>query len=182
MSIGRMAGGLVTGIDTLNRWVGSACAWLVVLLVVITTADVLLRYLFSVSFIALHELEWHLFAVVFLLPAGFALLRDAHVRVDIVYQRLGPRARRWINIAGILMFLLPTCYLVIATAMPLVARSWALGEGSGSPMGLPARYALKAMIPLGFFLLGLQGVAELLKLVLGRPGPGDARAPEPGAE
>lgn len=176
MSVERIADGVITGIDTLNRRVGDVCAWLVVLLVLVTTADVLMRYLFSISVMAVHELEWHIFAVVFLLPAGFALLRDAHVRVDIVYQRLGPRARRWINIAGILLFLLPTCYLVIATAMPLVARSWAIGEGSDSPMGLPARYALKAMIPLGFLLLGLQGMSELLKLVLGRSVPGDGRA------
>lgn len=182
MSIERIAGGVITGIDTLNRRVADACSWLVVLLVLITTADVLLRYLFSISVMAVHELEWHIFAVVFLLPAGFALLRDAHVRVDIVYQRLSPRHRRWINIAGILLFLLPTCYLVIATAMPMVSRSWAMGEGSDSPMGLPARYALKAMVPLGFFLLGLQGISELLKLVLGRPGPADGRASGIGAE
>ncbi|NDY41925.1 TRAP transporter small permease subunit [Dissulfurirhabdus thermomarina] len=145
--------------DALNDAVGRAASWLSLALVVLVTVDVALRYLFRVSFVAAQELEWHLFAVLFLLGAGYTLRHDAHVRVDVFYQRFGPRTRALVNLLGCLFFLFPGCFLVIKTSWPFVAASWRALEGSPDPGGLPYRFALKAMIPLAFVLLALQGVS-----------------------
>ncbi len=90
-------------------------------------------------------------------------MKDGHVRVDIFYARLSPRRQALVNFVFALLFLFPTCFLLIKTSLPFIARSWAVLEGSPDPGGLPARYLLKAAIPAGFFLLGLQGLSETIK-------------------
>ncbi len=153
-------------IDTLNEITGRAVSWLTLLMVVLVTADVLLRYLFHVSFVAVQELEWHLFAVVFLLGGGYTLKHNGHVRVDVVYQRLGRRTRAWINILGCVFLLFPGCYLMIKTSIPFVESSFSLNETSPDPGGLPARWLLKLMIPAAFMLMGLQGVALFVQSIM----------------
>ena len=150
-------------IDGLNDGVGRTVSWLTALMVVVTTMDVTLRYVFNVSFVFVQDLEWHLFAVIFLCAAGFTHLKDGHVRVDIIYSRLSPGKKAFINFAFALLFLFPTCFLMIKTSLPFIERSWAVLEGSPDPGGLPARYLLKAAIPVGFFLLALQGLSETIK-------------------
>ncbi|MFQ5848991.1 MAG: TRAP transporter small permease subunit [Candidatus Binatia bacterium] len=155
--------GLVRWIDRINDRVGRASSWLTALMVVVTTSDVILRYLFNTSYVFIQELEWHLFAVLFLMAAGYTHLRGDHVRVDIFYTRLSPRAQALLDLVFGMLFLFPTCFLLIKTSIPFVARSWAVLEGSPDPGGLPARYLLKAVIPVGFTLIGLQGISETIK-------------------
>ncbi|MCZ6690976.1 MAG: TRAP transporter small permease subunit [Planctomycetota bacterium] len=153
----------VRWIDQLNDRVGRATSWLTAVMVVVTTSDVLLRYVFNTSFVFIQELEWHLFAVLFLMAAGYTHLKGKHVRVDILYTRLSPRRQALVDLVFGLLFLFPTCFLLIKSSLPFVAHSWAVLEGSPDPGGLPARYLLKAVIPVGFILIGLQGISETIK-------------------
>ncbi len=166
-------------LDSINRTVGRAVSWVSLIMVLVVTVDVIMRYMFKKTFVFVQELEWHLFGVLFLIGAGYTLLYDAHVRVDVFYQRLSPKTQAWINFLGCLFFLLPGCYLVIATSMKFLAASWAIGEGSPDPGGLPARYVIKAMIPLGFTLIAIQGIPMTLRslmVILGKTNtPSEAR-------
>ncbi|MDX1708647.1 MAG: TRAP transporter small permease subunit, partial [Desulfobacterales bacterium] len=94
-------------IDALNQWVGRGVAWVTLGLVLVVFVDVVMRYLFKTSFVFTQELEWHLFGFIFLIGAGYTLLHDGHVRVDIIYQRVGFKTRAWINLCGVLLFLIP---------------------------------------------------------------------------
>jgi TRAP-type mannitol/chloroaromatic compound transport system permease small subunit len=146
-------------IDTLNEWVGRGVAWVSLALVLVIFIDVVLRYLFDTSYVFVQELEWHLFAFIFLIGAGYTLLHDGHVRVDIIYQRLGTKARAWINLLGVLLFLIPGCAMVIETSWKFVLNSWNVLEGSPDPGGIPLRFIIKGMITIGFILLLLQGIS-----------------------
>lgn len=152
---------LANAIDQLNEWFGRLTAWLVVALVLLVCYDVSMRYLFQAGSVALQELEWHIFALIFLLGAAYTLKHDEHVRVDVFYQskRMTPRRRAMVNLFGCLFMLLPFCVLMIVSAMPFVEMSFGWSESSPDPGGLPYRWLLKAMIPAGFVLLFLQGVA-----------------------
>jgi len=142
---------------------------------------------------ALIELQWQAFGAIFLLAAPYTLLKDAHVRVDVLFDRLPKKARAWIDVVGHAAFLLPFCGLMVYLSWPPVRRSWELLETSPDPGGLPF-YPIKTLIPLTFVLLGLQGLAELIKRVhvLRRPeeaedaagddeAAGDAGGPDPKA-
>ena len=153
-------------IDQFSEITGKGVSWLAFLMVILVTADVVMRYLFHVSFVALQELEWHLFALIFLLGGAYTLKHNAHVRVDLFYQRLGKKGRAWINLAGCLIFLFPGCYLVVTTSIPFVHASFSLHEMSPDPGGLPARYVLKMAIPAAFIMMALQGVSMLIHSLL----------------
>lgn len=156
---------LVRRIDALNDRVGRSFAWLAFLMVLVTTTDVTMRYLFRTSYVFVQELEWHLFAVLFLMGAGYTHLKGDHVRVDIFYARLGAKAKAWIDLVGSVVFLFPTAFLLVWTSIPFVRQSWQVLEGSPDPGGIPGRYILKAVLPIGFFLIGLQGISEFVKNV-----------------
>ncbi len=165
---------LIRGIGMLSEMSGLAASWLSLLLVLMVSTDVFLRYLFNITFVAVQELEWHLYALIFLLGSAYTLKYNAHVRVDVIYQRLSKRTRALINVVGCLIFLFPGCFLVIKTSIPFVESSWAMHEGSPDPGGLPGRYLLKAAVPLAFALTALQGVSmfyENLMILLGRRAP-----------
>ncbi len=146
-------------IDTLNEQVGKAVGWLTTALVLIVCYDVFTRYLLNQSSIGVQELEWHLFAVIFLIGAAYTLKHDRHVRVDVLYTNFSPKTKAWVNLLGSLVFLIPFAVLVIWASQNFVGNSWRIGEVSPDPGGLPARYLLKACIPAGFVLLLLQGVS-----------------------
>lgn len=150
-------------LDAVNRAIGRGIAYVSLLMVLVVTADVIMRYVFQMTFVFVQELEWQLFGVLFLVGAGYTLLYDAHVRVDVFYQTMSPKAQAWINVIGCLFFLFPGCFLIIATSWQFVAASWAVNEGSPDPGGLPARYLIKAMIPLGFTLVAVQGIPMTLR-------------------
>ena len=125
-----------------------------------------LRYVFSLSFVAVREVEWHLYALIFLLGAAYTLKHDAHVRVDVIFQYFGPRTRALVNVLGTLLFLLPGCWLLIKTSINFVQYAYMIGEVSPDPGGLPLRWLIKAAIPFGFGLVALQGVAFLIRNLL----------------
>ncbi|MCB2148479.1 MAG: TRAP transporter small permease subunit [Deltaproteobacteria bacterium] len=146
-------------IDRSNEAVGRMVSWISLLLVLVVFVDVVMRYLFKVSFVFTQELEWHLFAFIFLIGAGYTLLHDGHVRVDIIYQRLGVKGRAWINFLGVIFFLIPGCYLVISTSWHFVSNSFSMLEGSPDPGGIPYRFIVKGTMTVGYVLLLLQGLS-----------------------
>lgn len=153
-------------IDGLNEWIGRGVAWVTLSLVIVVFIDVVMRYLFNTSFVFTQELEWHLFGFIFLIGAGYTLLHDGHVRVDIIYQRLGFKARAWVNLVGVLLFLLPGCIMVITTSWKFTLNSFSILEGSPDPGGIPFRFIIKGCIPLGFTFLLLQGLSLGIHSVL----------------
>lgn len=169
---------LANFIDKINESVGRFVSWITALLVAVIFVDVVMRYAFNKSFVFTQELEWHLFGFIFLMGAGYTLLHDSHVRVDILYQRLSPKAQAWINFIGTLLFLFPGCFLIISTSLKYVMSSYAVMEGSPDPGGIPWRFLVKSCIPAGFLLVWLQGVSLLIRSLLTILGRDRARAPK----
>lgn len=152
-----------TFIDATNERVGKATAWLTTILVLLFCYDVITRYIFNSSSVAMFELEWHLFSIVFLVGAGYTLKHDRHVRVDILYAKFPPKGKAWVNLLGTLLFLIPFCLLIFRGTLPYIELSWKIDEGSSDAGGLPHRYIIKSFMLLGFVLLFLQGIALILK-------------------
>ena len=151
-------------LEMVSEFSGRATAWLAVVLVLLVSYNVGMRYLFhSDQSVAPQELEWHVFALLFLFAAAYTFKHDDHVRVDIFYQRLSARGRAWVDFIGGLVVLLPFCLLIIVSAWPFVTNAYVMGEGSPDPGGLAYRYLLKAAIPGGFILLSLQAIASILR-------------------
>ena len=153
-------------IESFSEWSGRATSWLVLLLALVICYDVAMRYLFQDGSVALQELEWHLFALIFLFGAAYTLKHNEHVRVDVLYQNpriMDARRRAWVDFLGTLLFLIPFCLLVITGSFPFVEGAWNSSEGSPDPGGLPARWLLKAAIPIGFTMLLLQGIAMMIR-------------------
>ncbi len=146
-------------IDTLNDWVGRIVAWATALVVLIVFIDVVMRYLFNTSYVFTQELEWQLFAFIFLIGAGYTLLQDGHVRVDIFYQRLSSKQQAWVNFIGVIFFLIPGCLMIIITSFNFALTSFNIMEGSPDPGGIPYRWLIKSCIPVGFILVLLQGLS-----------------------
>lgn len=150
-------------IDSFNETIGVAVSWLTGILVITVCYDVFTRYVVNASSVAVQELEWHLFAVIFLAGSAYTLKTDKHVRIDIVYQKLPERGKATVNFIGTILFLVPFAVLVIWTSKDFVLNSFAIHESSPDPGGLPARYLLKALIPLSFVPLLLQGLVLIFK-------------------
>lgn len=155
---------LSRAIDALNGCVGSAVRWLVVAAVLISAGNAAVRYAFSTSSNAWLELQWYFFAAIFLLCAGYTLLRNEHVRIDVLFDRLSRRARAWIDVFGTLFFLLPFASLIIWLSWPVFVDAFVHGEMSTDAGGL-IRWPVKLLIPIGFALLALQGISELIKRI-----------------
>ena len=149
-------------IDRLNEFVGRWVSWLVLAAVLISAINASVRKAFDTSSNAFLEIQWYLFAAVFLLGAGYTFLQNAHVRIDVLAGKLSMRTRMFIDIAGILVFLLPMCWFMIQFAWPVVVGAYVSGEMSSNAGGL-IRWPVYALVPLGFGLLGLQGISELIK-------------------
>lgn len=136
---------------------------------------------FSLASNAYLDLQWYLFSLVFLLGAGYGFERDAHVRVDVLFGRLGARARAWVDLLGTVFFLGPFCVVMLWVSWPAVRASWVVREASPDPGGLP-RYPIKAVILVGFALLLLQGVSHVIKQVLILRGDAGPRPPNSGSQ
>lgn len=161
-------------INKFSEWIGFLVSQLVLILVAIIVYDVSMRFFYNQGSVLLQELQWHLFALIFLLGAAYTLKHDEHVRVDIIYQStwVSDKTRAWINLFGSLFFLLPFCIFIIIASIPSVKMAYLFNEGSPDPGGLPYRFLLKSAIPIGFSLLTLQGIAEIctqLLYLLGYP-------------
>lgn len=153
---------LSRGIDFINRWVGKMAMWLILAATLISAGNAIVRKAFNMSSNSLLEIQWYLFAAVFMLGGGYAFLKNAHVRIDFISSKLQPRTRNWIDVAGIVVFLLPMCYMIGTMSWPLVYNAYVSGEVSASAGGL-IRWPVYALIPAGFLLLALQGISELIK-------------------
>jgi TRAP-type mannitol/chloroaromatic compound transport system permease small subunit len=151
-------------IDRLNEFVGRWVAWLVLAAVLVSAATAMVRKAFDASSNALLEIQWYLFAAIFLLAAGYAMLRQEHVRIDIVLSRFSRRTQAKVEIFGIVAFLLPFVAIVLWLVLPLVIRSFVTGETSSNDGGL-IRWPVFALVPAGFLLLGLQGISEAIKRI-----------------
>jgi len=151
-------------IDWINERVGRAVMWLVLVAVVISAGNALVRKLFNTSSNALLEIQWYLFAAIFMLAAGYTFLRNEHVRIDILTSRLSARGQNIVDILGILFFLLPMAVLILWLSWPIVMTSLASGEMSQNSGGL-IRWPVKMMLPLGLGLLVLQAFSELVKRI-----------------
>ena len=146
-------------IDRLNLIIGKAVSWLTLLLVIVIVVDVFLRYAFNITSAASTELEWHLFGVIFLISAAYTFQQDGHVRVDVFYDRFSAKTKAWVNVVGTLFLLFPFCGIVFLESLSFVNSSFQLQETSPQPGGLRARWLIKSAIPVGLFLLLLQGVS-----------------------
>jgi TRAP-type mannitol/chloroaromatic compound transport system permease small subunit len=154
---------LARRIDAAQERFGRAVSWLMLLMVMVVFGDVIGRYLFNRTYVFVQELEWYLFAVVYLLAAGYTLLWDEHVRVDILYARLSPRQKARLDFVLLFVFFFPSCLLVISTTWPFFVNAWRVLEGSPDPGGIPARWALKGVIIVAFVILMIQGVSQAIK-------------------
>lgn len=151
-------------IDRATEWIGRWVAWLVLAAVLISAANAVSRKAFNMSSNAFLEIQWYLFAAVFLLASGYTLMRQEHVKIDVVSGRFSKRTQIWIEIVGICLFLFPFIYMIIKLAMPLVINAYVTGEVSSNAGGL-IRWPVFALLPAGLLLLGIQGISELIKRV-----------------
>lgn len=151
-------------IDGLNELIGKLVYWLILFAVIISAGNASIRYIFHTSSNAWLEVQWYLFSAVFLLAAGYTLLRNEHIRIDVVVGRMSERALTWIDIIGTLLFLLPMTIIIMWLSWPMFMNSFVHNEMSSDAGGL-IRWPVKFLVPLGFALLSLQGISELIKRV-----------------
>ena len=149
-------------IDALNLLIGKLAMWMILAATLISAGNAIIRKTMGTSSNAWLEIQWYLFAAVFMLGGGYAFLRNAHVRIDFIANKFSARTRNWIDVGGILIFLFPLCYMMIVLGWPLFERAWVSGEISTNAGGL-IRWPVYALIPLGFVILMAQGVSELIK-------------------
>ncbi len=158
-------------LDRLITRVGKLAAWTSLLLIAVIMLDVITRRFLVLGSTRLQEFEWHIHAVLFSFCLGFAYVKDAHVRIELVRERLSQRKQWWIELFGILLFLIPYCAIVLYFGFDWWHRSWIVNEASDSATGLPFRWIIKMALPLGFIFLLLSGVTVLLRKIVELFGP-----------
>jgi TRAP-type mannitol/chloroaromatic compound transport system permease small subunit len=151
-------------IDAFSEWMGRWVAWLVLFAVLISAANASMRKAFNMSSNGFLEIQWYLFAAVFLLASGYTLLRQEHVKIDVVSGRFSKRTQIWIDIIGICVFLLPFTFMITKLALPLVINAFVTGEVSSNAGGL-IRWPVFALLPLGMTVLAIQAISELIKRI-----------------
>jgi len=154
---------LERGFDKFANAIGYFTAFVMVLMILNVTYDVIMRYFFNTGSIAMQEMEWHLFSVVILLGISYTLKEDGHVRVDLIYDTLTSKKKAKINMVGVVLFILPISLLIGIESIPYVMESFASNEQSGDPGGLPYRWIVKSLIPLSFFLLIITSIGFFIK-------------------
>jgi TRAP-type mannitol/chloroaromatic compound transport system permease small subunit len=155
---------LSAAIDWVNTRIGLAVSWLVLLAVVISTVNAVMRKALDMSSNAWLEAQWQLFGAVFMLAAAWTLIRNEHIRIDIVNSALPKPVRNWIDLLGHFLFLMPFCLIMLIDGIPFFNASYRIGEMSANAGGLP-QWTAKLLVPLGFFLLALQGISEIIKRI-----------------
>lgn len=148
-------------IDLTVRAIGTVVCWGAAILVAVIILQVVLRYGFSHGLVVLEELQWHLYAVGVMFGLSYALVTDSHIRVDLFHMRFSDRTRRWIEVFGILLLLLPFCLIMFFQSLDFLSESWRVNERSDAPLGLCCRWAIKSVIPISMGLLTLAAVSRL---------------------
>lgn len=151
-------------IDSISTWVGKLTMWLILATTLISAGNALVRKAFNQSSNSLLEIQWYLFAAVFLLGAGYGFLKNSHVRIDFISSKLSDRGRNWVDVIGILVVLIPFCVISVSLGWPFFMQAYTSGEISTNAGGL-IRWPVYGLIPLGFALLMLQAVSELIKRI-----------------
>ncbi|BAK71977.1 MAG: TRAP transporter small permease subunit [Arcobacter sp.] len=154
---------LERGFDKFADIIGYFTAFIMVLMILNVTYDVVMRYFFHTGSIAMQEMEWHLFSVIILLGISYTLKEDGHVRVDLIYDRLTNKKKAKINMVGVVLFIIPVALLIAVESIPFVIESFTSHEQSGDPGGLPFRWIVKSLIPLSFFLLIITSIGFFIK-------------------
>ena len=154
---------LVRAIDRTNELIGRAVAWLALLMVLVQVIVVIMRYVFGISVLAMQESIWYMHAIVFLVAAGYTLLHDGHVRVDILYGNVSRRGKALIDFFGVIAILLPVCVMVFWVSWPYVLAAWKVKEGSIEVSGIQGVYLLKTCILLFAVTVAAQGVSLAIK-------------------
>jgi TRAP-type mannitol/chloroaromatic compound transport system permease small subunit len=149
--------------DKFSNALGYLTAFATVLMVINVFVDAMMRYLFNWGSVGLQEMEWHLLSVIILLGISFTLMEEGHVRVDVVYDRLGHKKRAVINIIGTIMFTMTFSLLIATGSLDFVIESFTSGETSNDPGGLPYRWIVKSLIPFSFFLLTFMAIGYIVK-------------------
>ena len=156
--------GLSRAIDAMNQRIGTIADWLVLLSCLISAGNAFSRYAFNISSNAWLEIQWYMFGAVVMLGTSYTLKRNEHVRVDIVYANVSTRRQIGIDIFGFILFMLPATVIMTYLCWPIFYNAWHMGEISSNAGGL-IRWPVKLLLPIGFFLLSLQGISELIKRV-----------------
>jgi TRAP-type mannitol/chloroaromatic compound transport system permease small subunit len=151
-------------IDAMNARIGKAATWLVLVVVLISAGNAVMRFAINWSSNAYLEIQWYLFSAIFMLCTAYVLQKNQHVRIDVIAGRLSPRAQNWIDVFGILVFLMPMAFTIAWLSWPLFMDAWNSGEISNNPGGL-IRWPVRLLMPVGFVLLILQGFSELIKRI-----------------
>ena len=151
-------------IDGINDLIGKLAMWLILAATLISAGNAIIRKIFGTSSNAWLEIQWYLFAAVFMLGGGYAFLRNAHVRIDFISTKFSQRTRNWIDVIGIIVFLFPLCIMMVMEGWPVFDRAWTSGEMSSNAGGL-VRWPVYLLIPAGFIILMAQGVSELIKRI-----------------
>ena len=151
-------------VDPLLVKIGDAVSWLWLALLAVIVCNVVLRYAFAEGRIEFEEIQWHLYSAGFMFGLSYALQADAHIRVDVLHERFRPVTQAWIDLYGLILFVLPFVALMLIYGARFVADSFATGEVSSSPGGLPYRWAIKSVLVIGFALLGIAALSRLTKL------------------
>jgi TRAP-type mannitol/chloroaromatic compound transport system permease small subunit len=149
-------------VDRLDEQVGQALKWLVLFSSLISAGNALMRYTIHYSSNAWLEIQWYMFGAMFLLAAGYALKHEEHVRVDVFFSKMSPRTQAWVDVVGTVLFLMPMALIIAWLSIPMVVNSIRIQEHSSDAGGL-LRWPIKIMIPLGFALLAVQAIAEIIK-------------------
>lgn len=173
--------GISRPLDTLVRRIGEAGSWVWVVLIAAVTVNVLLRYVLGKGLIEFEEIQWHLYAIGFLIGLSYTMESDDHVRIDMLYEKWSLTTKAWMELFGLLLFLLPFIALILIYAVPFIGYSFSIGEVSESPGGLPLRWAIKAFLFIGFALLAVTAFTRLLRvtaLLFGVPKPIRAKRSE----
>lgn len=153
----------MNSVDRLNTRIAQTIRWLALLMALVTLSVVVLRYAFAIGIIPMQESIIYMHGILFMLGIPYGLLQNSHVRVDLIYSRLNPRAQDRVDIAGHILFLLPIAVYIFVTSLPYVAASWRVLEGSAEVGGIPGIFLLKTLIPVMAVLLFLQGLSEIAK-------------------
>lgn len=151
-------------IDALTERIGKLAMWFILATTMISAGNAIVRKIFDTSSNAFLEIQWYLFAAVFMLGSGYAFLRNAHVRIDFISSKFSARGRNWVDVIGIIVFVFPLCYMMATLGWPLFENAYVSKEMSSNAGGL-IRWPVYALIPAGFGLLALQSVSELIKRI-----------------